>query len=412
MAPLRSPLAGAVVTAVAAALLAGLTLAADAAVDAGPRIAADNARALLAAAVGATVTIGAFSFWMRPVAAQLVADELPPHMLAGRLYDDVQHRVTMLAVGVLTYEGLVIVALPENGADVPTLSVLIGGGIGVAGITGLLVAMHQAVHSTRPAAVLAEVARAVIDQIRAAEAARPGEDRMADDGTGVPTEEGGVILAEESGWIDHIDEDGLLAAVPEGTTVVVDAEAGSFVTQGWSRLASVWPPGLALDRFCRARVAACFHVADERGSGFDVKGGLDRLADIGVHAARGGSPSPSMIYAVLRRLAAVLHETLRHELRLPGRRGEGDRLLLRGEPYDHGDLVHVGVDRVRRVVAGDPAVAEVLICELVGLRREAALLDRQSAVAVLDEQIDLTVEQCTTGRPPAADLWRVEQARR
>ena len=75
------------------AVAAGLTLVVDGWLDLPPSIAVGNARSLLAAAFGALVTAGAFSFWMRPVAAQLAAASVPPPTVADHLRDPFQRRV-------------------------------------------------------------------------------------------------------------------------------------------------------------------------------------------------------------------------------------------------------------------------------------------------------------------------------
>lgn len=378
----------------------------------GPRLPTANARTLLAGTFGALVTIGAFTFWMRPIAAQLAANALPPRTVAVALEDQFQRRTIAATVGALAYEAIILIRLPAADADAAAIPVVTGTALAVTAIVGLLVGMQRAVGATRPGRVLADVASQVMHQLATDEAtADPDQVHQ-------PATEGHLVRASASGWVLHIDEHALLAALPPGATARVEVGEGSFVVAGWTPLLTVWPAtGNRRDgrnedhRVDLDHLGNLLHIGDQRSAQLDLPGAVNHLVDIGVHAA-GGSGSPSMVYEVMWRLGAVLHEAMRTELGRTARRRQDRAAICWARRLEHGELVSLAVDRLRRATADDPAMALQLVRVLCDVRTEADQRGRIDAIAAIDHQLDLTVDQCRHAGALPADVDEVVRARR
>lgn len=393
--------------ALAGALTAAALLMLDSVLDTGGVIPTGNARALLGAGFGSVVTVGAFSFWMRPVAAQLASASVPPRLLAGRLYDRFQLQVIAATVGVLGFLAVVLLSLPKaSDAPAPLVSTFAGALLGVGAVAALLVTMRHAESSTRPSVVLAEAANGVIDHIRTASIEQPPERPQVS-----PSGEPARVVASSSGWIRNVDHDGLLDAVPHDTTIRLDTEVGTFVISGWTAVASVWPEA-SVDDAVRQRIASCIDVGDQRGTPLDLIGSVTQFVDVGVHAGSGSSASPSTVYESLWWLGAVLHELARHfDVGFPDHQREDGRVLLREQRLSTPAVAELAVDRIRQVIAGAPEMALELLRVVLDAEAAARRHDRPELASVLRRQADLIVEQCRRSDALPNDVDRVVRAR-
>lgn len=399
----RPTLWGALAGATAAAALLLL----DSVLHTGGVIPTGNARALLGAGFGSVVTVGAFSFWMRPVAAQLASTSVPPRLLAGHLYDRFQLRVVAATVGVLGFLAVVLLSLPRSSdAPAPLVSTFAGALLGVGAVASLLAAMRHAESSTRPSVVLAEAAHDVIAHIRSTAIDEPIDDPQVS-----PDQQPARVVATTSGWIRSVDLDGLLEAVPNGTTVRLDTEVGTFVISDWTTLASVWPED-AVDDAVRRRVTSCIEVGDERGAPLDLVGSMTQFVDVGVQAGSGSSASPSTVYEYLWWLGAVLHELAIHfDVGFPDRQRDDGRILLREQRLSTPAVAEMAVDRIRQVIAGTPEMALELLRVVLDAEAGARQRDRPELATVLRRQAGLIVEQCRRSDALPHDIERVVRAR-
>lgn len=387
-------------------LASTVVLAVDEAVGPLMEIPAENARALLGATFGAVVTAGAFAFWMRPLAAQLAASAVPSRTVVRRLDDRFQRRTVAVTVGVLAYQAVVVLALPASSDSfAPTVATLVGGALGVMSIAGLFIAMHRAQRATRPSVLVAEAARAVIDQIEVAAQSASGAavERSPSDSASA------IVAAASTGWVRGIDVDALLQR-SGGRTVRVEVDVGSFVVSGWTTVASVWDPfDDEPGRDDCQELARCFEIGDERAETLDLAGSLSQFVDIGVHAATGGSAAPSTVYETLWHLGAILHELCRHEVGVSDRTGDGGGVIIHRRT-DAAQLVDLAVDRFRQVAAGQPAMALALVRVLGDVRNDAVERGRDQIVEVLDAQCRLVVDQCRHAGALPHDVARVAAA--
>lgn len=389
------------VTMAAAALLA------DRIVELGVEIPTTNALSLLAATFSALVTAGAFAFWMLPLAAQLAASAVPPTIVAGRLHGRFQRRVITVTLGALAYTAVAAAAMPSSDdTAAPTITTVLGATLGVGAIAALLVAIEHAVRSTRPSLLVSEVAHGVIDSIRAS-----GRDAAGHEVDAAPARgsSAATVVAPATGWLHAVDEDALLGAMPEGSTVSLQVGLGAFLVEGWTTVATVRNEDIPEE--LRAELQTHFVVDVERSPDQALVGQLTQFTDIAVHGGSGSSGAPSVVYETIWYLGAILHELVLHRLGRAERRTDDGRMLEWSPDPDASTLANVAIDRIRQVTASEPAMALELVRVLVDVRRAAARAGRDGLVDVLDHQADLIVEQCRRSDPLPTDLERVVSAR-
>jgi uncharacterized membrane protein len=311
-------------------------------------IASSNARALLGASFGAVVTVGAFSFWMRPIAAQLSAVALPPQLLASHLHDRFQARIIAVTVGVLGFLAVTLLAVPSDSGDpAPAASTIVGMVLTTGALAALLIAMHQAERSLQPHSVVAETAQDVIRRLREASVDEP----LAHPHT--PTAAPATIVATSSGWVTTIDTERLICDLPTGTILRLETHVGAFVVGDWTAVASVWPSD-NVDDDLHARISTAVEVGDQRSGVVDLIGSVNHFVDIGVHAITTSNATPSTGQQALSWTGAILHELSRHdELDYPDLTTEEGRVVLHDGAPSVAQLAEHIVDRLRRAAAAD-----------------------------------------------------------
>lgn len=393
----------------AGAGVAGLALLTDAVVDPPFSVAVGSARTLLGAMLAATVTAGAFAFWMLPLAAQLAASRVPAHTVARHLHDHFQRRIVAATAGALTLQALVVWSLPARAADdAPAVATTLGALVGIVAIASLLVAIRHGEHATRPGVLVSQAARSVVSRIERADAARshrPHAEAGLERGEACETEV--EVLAPDTGWLDPIDERALLRSVPEDSTIRLEVRLGSFVVRHRTVVATVRAPTAGCEDEIAQRVGDQLSIGAERASELDLAGSLSQFIDIGVHAASGASGSPSTVYETIWHLGAILHELVRHEIGAPDERDEHRRTLVHRTRPDSAELIELAVDRLRQATAAEPAVALELIRVADDVRCAAEEAGRAEIARVLEAQCELIVEQCRHSGGLPADVERV-----
>jgi uncharacterized membrane protein len=393
---------------VAGVAAAGVSLGVDTWVDT-PQIAAASARSLLGATFGALITAGAFAFWMLPIATQLAASSVPTSIASEHLRDRFQRKVIAATVCALAYTGTVLVAVPPTEAGgAPLISTVLGGAIGVSGISFLLVAIRHAQRSTRPGELLAEAASDVMDQIRRTSSARrPGQ--IAGPIQLPPTTT--KVLAPRTGWVNGIDEPRLLDALHTDGLVRLHVAVGAFVVRDWTPIAEVSSSADEATVPPDEGVARCVDIGSQRSAREDLGGSLARFADVAVHAASDQTGSPSMAYESLWYLGAVLHELVRHDVEMTDRVADRQKVLERPREPSGDELAGSVIDRIRLATSQRVSLAVELTRVLDDVRRAASKYGRRDLVELLEHQRDLVYEQCKQARPLGEDLERVAAAR-
>lgn len=391
-----------------AAVAAWSMLTFDAVFDVPYTISTENARVLLGATFSAVIMVGAFAFWMRPITAQLAASSMPPRRVAAHLHDRFQQRVIATTVAATAYLAIIMLSLPD-GPDglAPAIATVSGAALGVGAMASLLVAIREAESTTRPAFLVAETARAVIEMI-----GRSGYDGDGSVENQVPPDDGPkghTITAPETGWIQSIDGVGLRRSAPAKSHVRLEAGLGGFVVAGSTSICAVkhQTPTEEDER----RMQEHFRIADVRPAEVDLVGSLTEFTDVAVHTLGADNKSISTMYETMGYLGTVLHQLVDNDLQTEDLHLDDGRVLHQGPGPDGAGLAQLCIDRIRQAGAGEPVVALEMVRILLEVKPAASARGRRDIERVLDNEADLVVAQCkhAGGFPP--DVERVAAAR-
>lgn len=359
---------------------------------------ADNARAVLAAIAGGTITAASVVFSLTLVAVQLSSSQYSPRTLDTFLGDRFQQVVLGIVLGTFTYALLVLNAVeaPREGeASVPSYGVVVAVVMAITALVAVIASINHTAQSLR----VASVANRVTDDVTAAIERQFGDADVPNlqSHTGAPAQADDPVGADpfvfgapSRGWVQQISAGGLLDAAPSGSVIDVVASAGDYLQEG-QPVATVLPapddPEAVADGMRNALV-----IGPHRTLQQDVAFGIVQLVDIAVKALSPGVNDPHTAMEVLARIGAVLTELAVRDLS-PEQLTRDGSVLIRRRELDHAGFFDMAVEPVRRSARTDPQVAAAVLVMLATVRDEAlrrrtdAHVDAVSAEAerLLDE---------------------------
>ena len=173
---------------------------------------ADGSRAMLSAIATSMVTVAGVVFSITIVTLSLTSTQYSPRVLRNFMRDAPTQVVLGVFVGVFAYCLVVLRTIRggDEGAFIPSLSVLAGMGYAFVGIAVLIFFIHHVARSIQASAILARIAAdtaAAIDQLFPQELA--GAPPEADGDRTLPGcwQE---VRAQRSGYVVTVDSEGLL----------------------------------------------------------------------------------------------------------------------------------------------------------------------------------------------------------
>ncbi len=392
----------------------------------------DSARAILGAISSGTIGAASVVFSLTLVAVQLSSSVYSSRVLRTFLRDRFQQHMIGLVLATFLYSLLVLREvrgpLEDSGsAYIPRISVFLAVVLALSAVLALLASISHTAQSLRVSAVtrsLVSEVRTLIEnrfpdpsptaedraaenraaEDRAAEAA--GDDADADGaddqqaggngefsgvsaqgpgiapsrrmpGRGSPSAEeageglgvGVVLTSPESGWLQQISLEALRDAVPEGTTLRLDAVVGSYVAADVPIL-TLWPaPHPDEVEEIRDDLRGAFGIGPERTLHQDVAFGITMIEDVAVKALSPGVNDPNTAKAVAVQLGEVILTILSRELPPTVLDIDGRTLFRTSEPtYD--DYVDAAFNQIRHYANGQPSVQLVLVQTLLDVADE------------------------------------------
>jgi uncharacterized membrane protein len=386
----------------AGAVLAGAAATADQATGWRLPLSSASATPLAATLVGALLTIAVFTLWMRTVVVGLASAQLSPRVLSSYLDDRFQRTVTGWMVAAITCTTILAARLPRESEDVPAISTVLVLLVVIAALAALLLAMRHAVNSLSPPEVIRRLADTAFARLeRQAAPDDPGPAATPDPAGWWP------LRSDTLGWVQDLDHDALLAAVPPRTTVLLEVAVGEFVAVG-EPLACLELPaahGAARDGEGPAEVDEralldAITIARTRDARDDLAFAVQQLVDVAQHAVAPSSLDTSTAHEALVHLRAVLQELLRHGTATGCKDGDEGRRVVSSAAWRPADHLVAVFERLRGGASQDPTSARHLARTLAMLRATAEEVGDHRAVEVLDEQHDRLVAVAADQRVP------------
>ncbi len=298
-----------------------------------PRLTAtvDSARTVLTTVAGATLTFAGIAFSVSLLLISLASSQYSPRVVHGMFRDPFNKRVMGLVIGTFTYCLVVLRAVRsalEGAGDaiVPSISILLAVVLGIASILAIVAFINHAAHSMDVSNILRRVTEEVLAQ---ASTAWPEPDAesppAAAHGESTRLPEGAcVVRFARYGWVQNVDYDALLTALPPGARVRVETFAGQYAIQN-TPICHIYPAPEDLEIIADA-VRAAVIVGETRTLQQDMAYGVRQLADVALKAMSPGVNDPTTAHDAISHFGTVLADLLRRQppaRRLTGREGPG-----------------------------------------------------------------------------------------
>ncbi len=357
-----------------------------------------SGRAILSAIASGLIASVTLLLSLMLVAVQLASTQFSPRTLRDWIGDRTLQRTIGLGLGTTVYCLLILRetrTLGEGEALTPHMSVLLGLVLGVASLVAVVLSVDHLTNRLRIGAVAKGIMSDTValiernDQLGSKEnpaVAPTTQTSGGQAGVDVPGD-AMVVTSSGSGWVQQIDDDALLAGVPQGSTVFVPVELGGFVMPD-APIAWIWP--LPDDGDCADRVRSTIALGDTRTLQQDVGFGILQMVDIAVRALSPGVNDPNTANDLIVHVGVVLLALW--ERPESGSVQEADGRTLIRHDLTHADYLRAAFDPLRRHGAGDPSVAATIVRTLVALRSEVVRRDLPGPLAPIDEVIEQTLE--------------------
>lgn len=357
---------------------------------------------MLGAVLGSIITVSALVFWVRGMFVQLSAGQLSSRVVRWYLADHYQQRMLDFLVGVFGYLTVVTLAL-DDASTAPTLSTLVSVALSVAALIIVIVTITDSARTTQLNEVMAHLTR---ETIRAVDETHPphghGVTRRTTDDTDLDGSARLPVRAQAAGWVGHIHDDRLAAALPPGTTLRLWTRAGTFVLRD-----SIIGDVVCAADYDPSEVIRAIQIGRTRQVANDVELGLRNLVDIALQALATGTRDATSAYEAINHLSSVVHEVLVRDLPRDRYEGPDGRCIVRMAELTYADYIDLAFDQIRQSGAMYPAIASVLLTSLHMLIDAVVQAGLPERVPPLQQQIDLVRDRIERTDLAAPDRERV-----
>jgi uncharacterized membrane protein len=368
---------------------------------------AEGASAVLGTIAGSMMTIAGVVFSMTLVALSLASSQLGPRLLRNFMRDTGNQVVLGTFIATFLYCLLVLrtIRREDEVAFVPHLAVTIGVVLAVASVIVLIYFIHHISVSIQADHIVARVGRELIAGIdemfpHRLEAGVPQTPTQRPPAALLETinREGSPAGAPADGYVQSLDEEGLLAlAGAAGVVLQVERGPGSYAVAG-RPLARVWPAG-RLSAELAEQIRDAFVLGGERTPAQDLLFTVDQLVEIAVRALSPGVNDPFTALRCVDRLGSALCCLAQRATPSPYRYDEAHQLRLVVPVLTFPQMAGAAFDPIRNYAGSSAAVtirlletiAEIAGCvcrpeDRAALQRHATMITRGAHEGLLERE--------------------------
>jgi uncharacterized membrane protein len=374
---------------------------------------ADGARGMLSSIAGSMITVAGLIFSLTLSTLAQVSSQYTSRLLRNFMRDRSNQVVMGFFVSIFVY-CLVVLRTIRGGDErvfVPSLAVAFGLLLALVSIGMLIFFIHHIASSIQAANVIGGAAHETektFDKLfpkELGEAATPAEEA---DLTAGPALRWVPIAARESGYIQGIDEEALLAFAQEANGVVrMEYAIGSYVTKGSALVSAAgYEVGNTLpDKDVAKRLNDCYSIGNQRTLDQDAGFGIRQLVDIALKALSPGINDTSTAVLCIDRLGSLLALLAGRDLGSPVRAESGQVRVIAKRP-DFASYLATAFDQVRTNAMADEAI---YIRLLVALHTVAQRTRRSDYHRVIGQQADLALAAAEKNITASHELEQVRQ---
>lgn len=371
---------------------------------------ADGARSVLSTVATSMVTVAGTVFSITIAALTLASQQFGPRLLRNFTSDRGNQIVLGTFLSTFLYCLMVIRSVrgSNEGSFVPNIAVS-GGVVLAAASIGVLIYFIDHVSRTIQAEKLANTVaadlRKDINRLTPPSPPGPGD---APRPPALPQRPPVQVFAKESGYVQTIDRDGLIALAEQHDLLVrLTLRPGDYISSD-DLLLQVWlPPQGELCPDVADQLWDKVHVGYRRTPTQDVRYGIRQLTEIAARALSPGINDPFTAMNCIDWLIDSLKRVAARGAPSGVRCGEGGKPRLIEEPTSFPDLLTLSFDPIRAYGAGSILVT---LHVLEALDRLASSLTRPEQRGPVMEEAKLTVRAAQDALPTEHDRERVGRA--
>ena len=374
---------------------------------------ADGARGMLSSIAGSMITVAGLIFSLTLSTLAQVSSQYTSRLLRNFMRDRSNQVVMGFFVSIFVY-CLVVLRTIRGGDErvfVPSLAVAFGLLLALVSIGMLIFFIHHIASSIQAANVIggaAQETEKTFDKLFPKELGKAATPAEETDLTAGPALRWVPIAAHESGYIQGIDEEALLAFAQETNGVVrMEYAIGSYVTKGAVLVSAAgYEVGNALpDKDVAQRLNDCYSLGNQRTLDQDAGFGLRQLVDIALKALSPGINDTSTAVMAIDRLGSLLVLLAGRDLGSPVR-AEGGQVRVIARRPDFASYLATAFDQVRTNAMADEAI---YIRLLVALHTVAQRTRRPDYHRAIIQQADLALAAAEKNITAEYELGQIRQ---
>ncbi len=370
---------------------------------------AEGARGMLSTIAGSMMSVVGVTFSMTLVALALASSQYSSRVLRNFMGSRVTQGVLGIFAGIFTY-CLIVLRTIRSGNEaefVPNLAVFFGFVLALGGVGVLIFFVHHIASSIQASSILFAVAQETletIDRIFPEKlGAGPGEIDEEPVLRSMAEVNWRVIPARETGYIQSVDNDGLLRLARDRKTIVrMERGIGEFVVRNTAlaSLALEDPP----DPGTIAALQATFSISRYRTMEQDAGFGIRQIVDVALKALSPGINDTTTAVMCVDYLSAILAQLALRQVPSSRRYEEGElRVMAIGPTF--ASLLAEAFDQIRGSAKGNLAVMSRMLDALQTVAGLTAIASRRRA---LREQVEWIAELAGRTLESAHDRARID----
>lgn len=372
----------------------------------------EGARQVLSTIAGSMITVAGVTFSITIVALTLASSQFGPRLLRSFVRDFGNQVVLGTFVSTFVYCLLVLrtVRGGEGAEFVPYLSVTLGVAFALASLGVLIYFIHHVANAIQAEHLIASVAHELRDSIGnmfPEKLGEPGPDtHVSPKETTVEIEtEGALIEADQSGYVQTIDEEDLMAiARAEDLVLELLRTPGRFVIEGRA-LVRAWPPGRVSGDLAD-RIRGAFILGRRRTPTQDPEYAVHSLVEIGVRALSPGINDPFSAMTCLDWLGAALSELARRKIPSRYREDDQGRLRVIADGTTFPEMADAAFNQIRQYGRSSVSVLLRLLDTITAVSEHVR---REEDRTCLRQHVDKVLRDARETLLNELDLHEVEQ---
>lgn len=345
---------------------------------------AEGARGMLSTIAGSMMSVVGVTFSMTLVALALASSQYSSRVLRNFMGSRVTQGVLGIFAGIFTYCLIVLRTIRggNEGDFVPNLAVFFGFVLALGGVGVLIFFIHHIASSIQASSIIAAVTQETIETIDRLfpEKLGRGPGEMDEEPTlrSIAERNWRVIPARETGYIQSVDNAGLLRVARDRKTIVrMERGIGEFVVQNTALVSLALED--APDRETIADLQAMYSISRYRTMEQDAGFGIRQIVDVALKALSPGINDTTTAVMCVDYLSAILVRLAPRQIPSSHRYEGGElRVMTIGPTFV--SLLAESFDQIRSSAKGNAAVMSRMLDALQILAGVTASAPRRRAL--------------------------------